>query len=247
MSVEAWNRLTADRHERFRADHSIPSGDVAIVCVSNRPHCLGDVLANVRRQRDVDAELVLVPNGDGWNLDAAAAALGGQPGARIVEFDGSASLGAALNAGLAATNARFVAKFDDDDHYGPSHVADSLRVHGFARAAIVGKHSYYATVAGHRVLRFAGREFAYSSTLAGGTLVIDRDRTGDLSFEDVSLGEDRAFIHACHRRGLSSYAGDRFNFVQHRGDDNTWKVDDHQFLAGCVEVDPAATEHDVDR
>ena len=121
---------------------------------------------------------------------------------------------------------------------GPQYLADAMRAHSFAGAAVVGKHTYYAYLAAddRTVLRFPAHEFSYSSTLAGGTLVIDRERVGDLRFADISLGEDRAFIGACHRRGLSTFAADRFSFVQVRSTDNTWTVGPTDFLAGTLPV-----------
>jgi hypothetical protein len=148
------------------------------------------------------------------------------------------TLGSCLNDALDATDARFVAKFDDDDLYGPEYLRDAMRAHTYAGAGVVGKHSYYAYVSpdDRTVLRFPTHEFSYSSTLAGGTLVVDRMRTGDLRFPDISIGEDRAFLAACHRRGISTFSADRFNFVQVRAGDNTWGVGHDDFLVGSVPV-----------
>jgi glycosyltransferase involved in cell wall biosynthesis len=207
------------------------------------------VVDDVARQREVDPHFVLVPNGPGWDRQAIRGAVDVLDRVSVVWEAVDLSLGEALNAGISATDERFIAKVDDDDHYGPHYLADALRAHGYAGAGLVGKHSYYADVdgIGDRQIRFAGHEFAYSSTLAGGTLVLDRERVGDLRFEDRSLGEDRAFIQACHRRGVSTYSADRFSFVQHRGSDNTWQLDTDRFLAGCNSIDAAAPEHEVNR
>ena len=147
------------------------------------------------------------------------------------------------------TDARFVAKFDDDDLYGPQYLTDALRAHRYAGAGVVGKHSYYAHLpeSGETILRFPGHEFRYSSTLAGGTLVIDRDRVGDLRFPDRSVGEDRAFVAGCHRRGVATFSADRFNFSQGRGTDNTWTIDRGEFLKKSRVVDPTLDEHVVER
>ena len=185
---------------------------------------------------------MVVTNADGYDqvdVDAVLAPLCGElSNVTVLRRPASQSLGACLNDALDATDARFVAKFDDDDLYGQNYLTDAMRAHAFAGAAIVGKHSYYAYLAGEdrTVLRFPAHEFAYSSTLAGGTLVIDRDRTGDLRFADISLGEDRAFIRACHRRGLSTFSADRFNFVQVRSTDNTWAAGVDDFLVGTLPV-----------
>ncbi len=247
--LETWNRVTASEFDRYRAEHPPASGAVAIVCVSCRPQLLDAVARNVARQCDVDAHLVFVANDpafDGVNVESRFAGLST---VTVLAPQPDVSIGAGLNLALAATDARFVAKFDDDDTYGSRYLVDSLRAHGYAGAAVVGKHSYYADLAstGRRYLRFGGHDFAYTSTLAGGTLVIDRERTGDTVFDDVSLGEDRRFVAQCNRRGWSTFAADRFNFVQWRGGENTWRTTDAQFLAGCVAVDATSETHRVER
>ena len=249
IDLPEWLHLSSERHDRYRAEHAPADGRVAIACVSRRPANVGAVIEAVGRQVDVDAEFVFVPNGPHWGDGDGLAAITDLDRTTVVRGFESESLGTCLNAAIDATDARFVAKFDDDDHYGPGYLEDALRAHAFAGAGVVGKHTYYADVDGvtARQLRFSGHEFGYSSTLAGGTLVIDRERTGDLRFEPRSLGEDRALIRACHRRGVSTYAADRFNFVQHRGVDNTWQLGVDGFLAGCSAVDRDAPEHEVDR
>jgi hypothetical protein len=246
---EAWHAATSEHHARYRTDHEPAATSAAIVTVSMRPWLIDDVVANIARQAEhLRVHAVFVANHAEFadiDLERHVAAISD---CTVIETPPDTSLGTALNLGLDATSERFIAKFDDDDWYGAGYLADALRAHAHAGAGVVGKHSYYADVAGRgRFLRFPGNEFRYSSTLAGGTLVIDRDRTGGLEFEDRSLGEDRAFLAACHRRGVSTYSADRFCFVQRRGGDNTWAISDERFLGGCLDVDPGAPEHVVDR
>lgn len=250
----AWLGTTSQRHHDYRASHPMAEGRVAIVCVSARPHLVDAVVSNIRGQNELDPadlDVVYVANYHDDSADAAGLAQ------RFSEFDNFAlvitepgtSLGSALNLGLAETEARFVAKFDDDDIYGPDYLADSLRAHRYCGAGVVGKHSYYAQLVdeGEMVLRFPSHEFSYSSTLAGGTLVIDRDRVGDQQFDDVSLGEDRAFLAACHRRGISTFSTDRFNFVQVRSTHNTWQPGTDVFMSGAQLIDDQLPEHRIDR
>lgn len=250
--VGGWLTATSEAHERYRSAIDVPDGRVAIVCVSARPHLVAAVAANVERQSGLERDridVVYVANGDDIDLSATERELASLPNITVERLPSARSLGACLNRALEITDARFVAKFDDDDHYGSHHLADSLRAHSYAGAAVVGKHTYYAHLArtGDDVLRFPGREFTYSTTLAGGTLVIDRDRVDDQRFDDISLGEDRAFIRACHRRGLSTFAADRFNFTQVRTGNNTWTIEDDAFRRDTLEIDTAADEHRIDR
>ena len=247
--LDVWHRQSSERHEHYRSEVEPAASTACVICVSQRPHRLADVIAGVSAQRHVDVEFVLVPTSHDWDRSSVDDALVGLSGASVVWDAQDKSLGEALNAGLAVATERFVAKMDDDDHYGPSYLVDALRAHRVSRAAIVGKHSYYVDHVDHptQLLRFPGNEFRYTSTIAGGTMLIDREQVPDLRFDDRSLGEDRAFIEATLRRGRSVFAADRFNFVQHRGDSNTWRPPADVFLADCVVADSAAPEHRVDR
>ncbi len=245
-----WLSVSAGGFDRYRAEHELAADRAAVICVSKRPERLADVVANIVRQRaEVAVDFVFVTNHEGFDQIDLERGLVSVPGVTVIEMPGNASLGTCLNAGLAATTERFVAKFDDDDWYGDHYLADALRAHGYAGAGVVGKHSYYADVGepAVRYLRFAEHEFTYSGTLAGGTLVIDRERVGSVTFDDVSVGEDRRLLAAAHRAGASTFAADRFGFVQRRHDGNTWSVSADRFLVGCTAVDASDPAHDVGR
>lgn len=243
-----WTARLSDGHESYRRVNALTTGDISIICVSRRPHLVTQVVDNLRRQLGVEFEFIFLANSSDFGDDQLQSLVDQVPRATVI-VEPKLSLGRCLNRGLRETSARFVAKFDDDDHYGPGYLSDSLRAHAYAGAGVVGKHTYYAHLAGtdQRVLRFPGHEFRYSASLAGGTFVIDRSRAGSLEFEDRSLGEDGAFLAACHRRGISTFAADRFNFVQHRGSDNTWSIQPDEFLVGSQIVDPSDDIHRVDR
>jgi len=250
--VANWNAELATRHDGYRSANSPLAQAVAIVCVSSRPHLLDDVIAAVDRQTHVDREFVLVTNSDDYvdvDIDSAVRRLDESVRkVTVLRRPSEQTLGSCLNHAMGVASARFVAKFDDDDHYGPNYLADALRAHAYAGAGVVGKHTYYAHLVAddQTVLRFPAHEFTYTSTLAGGTLVIDRERTGDLEFPDVSLGEDRAFIAACHRRGVSTFSADRFNFLQTRSGDNTWSISSEDFLRKTIAVELGVPLDEID-
>jgi GT2 family glycosyltransferase len=151
------------------------------------------------------------------------------------------TMGECLNAGLAATDARFVAKFDDDDQYGPHYLHDALLVHRFIDAAIVGKKTFFAYLEGsdETVLRFPGNEFAAANRVSGSTMLIDRDVFGDVHFAALNLGED---IDLCERaidRGLVVFSADRFNYVAMRRRDprtHSWTIGEDDYRIGSVPI-----------
>ena len=246
---EGWTDQLARRHVAYRAAVPPRQETVAIVCISSRVHRLAAVIESVAQQTHTLRELVFVTNSasyDTVDVETAVARLGCP--ATVLRRPQGRSLGLCLNDPFDATNPRFIAKFDDDDLYGGDYLADAMRAHSYAGAGVVGKHTYYTYIhpEDRTVLRFPAHEFTYSSTLAGGTLVVDRALTDDLRFPDISLGEDGAFLAACHRRGISTFSADRFNFVQVRAGDNTWSIDDEGFLVGTVPVADGLALESVD-
>ncbi len=147
----AWEEATRVRHDDYRRAHPIADGRVAIVCVSMRPQLLDSVVANIARQLDVELDIVFVANAPNFDMRAVERAFADLPGTVVLHPRVRTSLGSALNRAMEQTDARFVAKFDDDDLYGPYFLADSLRAHGYAGASVVGKHTYYARIARDRV------------------------------------------------------------------------------------------------
>ena len=255
---DAWLAATATAHGSYRNAHQrttthvvnralatqcrpclVLDHEVAIVCATNRPAHLDNIVENYQRQRYGPCRLVVVTNSSEFDLQAVERRLSVVPGASVIAVPEHQSLGTCLNAGMKADDARFVAKFDDDDRYGPEYLVDLMVAHRFARAGVVGKHSHVArfTTDDRTYVRFPGREFEYTSWVAGGTLVIDRNRVGDLQFRDLSLGEDGAFLADCQRAGQSIYAADRFHYVQHRTDSNTWKIRRKDYLRHAIEID----------
>ena len=215
------------------------SATVSVVCVTKRPRMLESVIDNFRRQTWEHKRLTVVTNADGFD-ESHVNELVDRVGGDTIRTDPQVSLGACLNLALDRSDTRYVAKIDDDDIYGEHYLEDLMLAHRYADAGVVGKHSYFAHLADadETILRFPGGDFCYTPYLAGGTLVIDRDRTKSVRFPDVSVGEDQGFIVACLRRGISTFSADRFNYVQVRAADNTWRADDESYRAAAEPVGP---------
>lgn len=233
--VATADHVDAEWIAAFRAHQEPIASDVSIVCVTQRPHFAGRLALNVTRQTHGEVELIVVQHGCELSDDDRRSHRSLRS-ATLLSIDERSTLGDGLNAGLAAATGRFVAKFDDDDHYGPEYLADALRCASFAQAGVLGKRTYYWTseTTGALAVRFPGREYRYVASLAGGTLMIDRERFSNPSFPSVSIGEDQALVRAALRSGTSVFATDRFNYVQARGDWNTWAVPESELMADSI-------------
>jgi hypothetical protein len=253
--LRQWTDATAEAHIAFRLAHRITADEVVdaqmrcaglavrrndravtVVCVTMRPERFEAMLACFDRQVHHDKRLVVITNSSKFEENGIERCVANRSDVTVIEAPETMSLGACLNIGIDMTTTRYFAKFDDDDEYGPHYLHDLLAAHRFAGAGVVGKHCYHAYIADRdlALLRFPGREYSYTPYLAGGTLVIDLERTNGIRFPEVSIGEDQGFIAACHRHGIPTFGADRFNFVQMRHDRNTWNPPIKQYLGSCV-------------
>lgn len=215
------------------SDSAAPS--VEVVCVSRRPWQLQQVIDQFDAQTYPHRRLTIVLTSD----DSESGAVDPTRWPHVtIERRPGLSLGRCLNEALDRSGAALVAKWDDDDWYGADYLTDLVLTRNATGAAITGKHSYFAYLARSEraILRFDGVEFCDTSFVAGGTLLIDRAALGDVRFPDVNLAEDGALLERCERRGLRIFAADPFNYVQYRGDANTWQVDDTVYARRALDV-----------
>lgn len=207
-----------------RAVDRVREADLTVVCVTARPQFLERVARNLRAQVHPAMRPIVITNSHDYDEVDVEEALAVVPNVEIIRAAPALSLGECLNLGVGRADSRFVAKFDDDDEYGPRYLSDSMLAHSFARAAVVGKGSYHLLFddSDEFVIRFPGKEFRYCSHVAGATLVLDRDRVGDVEFRPVSMGEDQGFLSDVIGARQLVYSADRFSFVVHRHRGNSW-------------------------
>lgn len=222
---------------------SDPSRTVSVVVPTNRPHELSNVLANVARQERVDTQLVLVAHGfevHRADLSARAADLGITE-LQVIDAAPELTLGAALNLGIDASDGAYVAKMDDDNFYGAHFLGDLVDTFAHTSAGITGKWAHYVWLrsTGAVVLRFEDHENTYHRLVQGGSIVTHRDVAEDLRFSDIPRAVDSDFLNRAMAAGVSTYSGDRYNFVSIRSHDrtgHTWQVDDAIFMTGSGRV-----------
>ncbi|GAA5019017.1 glycosyltransferase [Terrabacter aeriphilus] len=227
---------------------------ISVVVPTMRPGQVGHVLDFTGAQAHPDVELVLVTHGfepaadevrrraDDAGLDPARVV--------VVPRPSSETLGACLNAGVAAASGRYVAKMDDDNVYAPNYLADLVRAFDYTDAAVVGKWAHYAhlTATGATLLRFPDAEHRYVDLVQGGTLLLERDLARRVRFADLPRRVDTTFLDAVRAEGGRVYSTDRFNFVSVRAstpDGHTWPISDVELLArrGVLAFHGDPTEH----
>ena len=216
---------------------SRPSGLVSVICSSNRPENVIHVLTQFARQSIKDRELILITHGYELNqaqLHELCFDLRIDPSTVTqLEAPQSWSLGNCLNAAVSQSNGDFIAKFDDDDYYLPHYLEDMRNAVMYSGADLVGKQAAYAYVESSNtlVLRKPDQEHLWTNFVAGPTLFGPRSTFEQHQFEDRTTGEDTAFLKSILAGKSHIYSTDRFNFIQVRGKNHTWKLSDAEFIA----------------
>lgn len=213
------------------------SGLVSVICSSNRPDNMPHLLGQFARQSIEERELILITHGyelKQAQLNELCLNLGIDP-SKVTKLEAPQtwSLGNCLNAAVSQSSGDFIAKFDDDDYYLPHYLEDMRNAVMYSGADLVGKQAAYAYVEGSNVLvlRRPDQEHLWTNFVAGPTLFGPRETFEQNPFEDRTTGEDTAFLKSILAANGHIYSTDRFNFIQVRGNNHTWKLSDAEFTA----------------
>ena len=215
-----------------------PRPGVSVVMPVMRPCNVARAVANFVRQSHPDKELLLVLNNARFDLDYIRETVRSVEHVQVLEIPGAPTLGACLNEGVGQASGRYVAKMDDDDHYGAEYLSDLVLAARFSGAEITGKATYYAYVESRDVmaLRVVESEHAWVSGVTGATLFVERDVLNHVPFRKVRSSVDLFFARDARAAGCRAYSADRFNYVALRRRDlasHTWKMSADRFLERC--------------
>ncbi len=218
-----------------RAALSRTEGDanrrISMCCATRRSEYLDNVLANAGRQSYPDRELVLVTNG--WrappDLDLRARRAGVEC-LLVLERPAEVTLGECLNAGVAATDASYWCKLDDDDFYDRDYLREAWEHLTTHEVDVVGKPRFRVFFpARHRGCTTTDREYARLPFRRhnGATIFTRRRLLEALPFEPLDLGEDLELFRELARRGLTLGDTGLDNYVYIRHGDNTSDFEEH--------------------
>lgn len=207
---------------------------VTVLLATNRPAFVDGALAQIAAQTHPDVDVSLVLHGDAFDaVDVPSHPLVSQ----VTRMSANVTLGSCLNAAFDRARGTFVAKMDDDDHYGPHHLADLLLAHGYAQADIVGKQAEFVYLADRNVTvrRPLGPSERRRAHVAGPTPLMRRELLAHHRFLPVPRRVDSTLYERVIAAGGSVYATHARDFVlERRSHGHTWSVDDDQFAADAT-------------
>jgi hypothetical protein len=147
------------------------------------------------------------------------------------------NLGQALAEATLLARGSLLTKVDDDDRYGPEHVWDLVLARRYSSAALIGKIAEFVHLATHDVtVRRRMTSEIYTTTVAGGTMLISRGDLEDLGgWRPVPRSVDRALLDRVRRANGLIYQTHGFGFIYTRHDEgHTWDPGVAYFLTDPV-------------
>jgi spore maturation protein CgeB len=214
---------------------------ITILAATNRPHQLEHLLANIRRQTHPEVEPIILLNADAFDTAAVEAAAADIPRVKVFQLPESYTLAECLNHGIDQASGAWVAKMDDDDHYGAHYLSDLLLATRYTDARVLGKRGTfcYLEASDQLILRFPHLVHRHGDLVHGATMFIRRDVFDEVRFSPVTCGDDTMFQRHCRERGIGIYSADPYNYIWVRQANlahHTWRLADHEVLAGSHRV-----------
>ncbi|MBO7748173.1 glycosyltransferase [Paenibacillus sp. MWE-103] len=217
---------------------------ITVVTCTIRRKCIDNVFANYRRQRWKNKRMIIVLNNDKLNIKRyrKRARRYKKNEIRVYRLSQKYKLGKCLNYAVKRASKGLVAKFDDDDYYGPKFLREAARAIKGGKAGIVGKHTSYVYFKAKRALMLyrPGGEWSYTRSLKGGTLVFRRSVWKRVKFPEFKKsGTDAGWLGRCHRRNIRIYSLSKKHYVCVRGKSSkghTQKKSMRRYMSQCKMV-----------
>ncbi|WP_371780358.1 glycosyltransferase [Streptosporangium subroseum] len=209
---------------------------VSVVMSSMRPYLLASALGQIARQRRVEVEVLLGLHGVPAEHEAVRRAVRefGLP-ITVVEAGAEIPFGEVLNRAASRASGDHITKWDDDDWYGPEHLADLLLARSHTGADIVGTTAefFYLEPLNATIRRTDYTSEIWSEHVAGGTILLDLAAFQELGgFPALRGGVDAAFLKAAHAAEARIYRTHGLGYMLRRSvsTEHTWQLSLAHFL-----------------
>ncbi len=219
-------RAVMTHHTRFGVDQRWPT--VTALLVTRRPELLAGIVQQLAAQTYPHMEVVLVCHGFEPDMSQWAAELRDCIGS-IVRVEQHLTFGDALAAGTDAASGQLITKIDDDDLYGPDHVADVVTAWMYSAAQLVGRKMALVRDVGRDEL-LVRRLFheSYGPKVTGGSLMISKaDLIAIGGWRPIARGIEGGLRTRLDDAGALHYACSGPGYVYQRYPDinHTWPVE----------------------
>lgn len=221
--------ICADAGLSFPAEERI-----SLALATNRPTRLEPAVRAMLEQTCA-AELCVVTHGSGFDMGPvreACAEVGVE--LRADSAPEQAGIGEVRQRSFALCTGTWIAKFDDDDLYGPRYAEDMVWQARATDAAVISKLTtpILTTEDGKLYQRRRAPELCYTLGTYAGLNLLRRELVVAIGLRPVRRGEDAAYLRDAMHYGLPIFAGDPYHWVykRNRPTSHNWNANTAQIL-----------------
>lgn len=213
---------------------------ISIITCTIRDSFMDNVFNNYDNQKLKRKELIIVLNRNDMDINRWKKRAKRYKNVFIYRVDEKYNIGKCLNYGIEKSNYDIIAKFDDDNYYGPGYLKEALDIlNNNRKVSVVGKHSAYVYFEETKALMLyrEGGENKYKRRVKGGTFVFKRSVWRKIKFnEELRQNSDVDFLKRCKTKGHKIYSVSKYNYVCiRRADTNshTQKLSTNDYMNKC--------------
>lgn len=215
--------------------------NISIITVTNRSYCINNLIENFLRQNIKYKELIIIINNNTISPNSYNAFISSYDNIQLYKLDENITLGSCLNFAINKCKFPIIAKFDDDDYYGPFYLNEVLDTFNKEDCHIVGKNKTFVYFEDNKklMIKKIGIENSRVGTVLGHTLSFKKDLTDEISFRDLNIGEDRFFCNDALKKGYKIYSTSVYNHIVFKHKDisyHTFKYDLDMLMKICSSV-----------
>ncbi len=204
----------------------------SIITPTNKVNSIQSILANYNNQILKNKELIIIINNDNIDINKFRIYIEGKPNIRIYKLPEIITLGECLNFGIEKSKYSWIARFDDDDYYGPGYLLQAANILRSDKYKIVGKSTNYYYLEEFRELGILKKyENGLVDWISGGTICFNKEIFDIIKFRDLNYEEDYYFLKDAKENGINIYSTSRKNFIIFRSkniNDHTWKIESYE-------------------
>lgn len=236
-------RAVLDRLFDREGRPGFPPPSVSVNVATARPAMIDHWARLLAAQEYPNFEVVACLHGDAFTADDEHRArdLLGQR-LTVHRVPEAYTLGDVLNTAARRSSGSLLVKWDDDDLYDRSHIADLVRAREWSAATLVGKAAEFAYLKelDITVRRIKSSTEQFSPTICGATLSIGKSDLEELGgWRRSRRRVDSLLIEDVRSAGGSTYRTSGLGFVMLRaggvGHEHTWTADNEYFLRGAID------------
>ncbi|NMB07542.1 MAG: glycosyltransferase [Tissierellia bacterium] len=218
------------------------NNNVTVITPTNSINNLNNILENFNRQDLKEKELIIIINNNKIDEYKWKNIVSEYENIKVYKLSENISLGRCLNFGIDNSKFDIIAKFDDDDYYGPKYLSDSIKAFDETNAKLIGKGATFVYMVGKKILTIRNplEENKYTNFVNGSTLIFKKDVFKRVKFQDKNIAEDINFCDDCLKNRIKIYSTNRYHHVYFRYPNqskHTWKIEDEKFLKLCCRPD----------